>query len=485
MDQKKVIGAIKQLTGRDIVVANTMYEKINSWRDWLNGDVDGFYEYTMSVDLVTNKQAKITRHRTDMFKRACEDWASLLLNELTRFELDNKATELWLQGDDGNGGILGDNDFRRNANELIMVSRWAGTAAFEAYVEDGTVVADSGQLLSGKDIGINFLSGDQIIPISHRNGIIKEVAFVSEKIIDETKKHHAVSMHVLEGGLYTIWYFTIDENGKVIGEPVVVRTGSSIPWFSVIRKAGYNRYDPAGPFGVGILDGNEDVLKGLDTAFDNFITDFVLGRKMVFMNSTLFAQDDQGRFIAPQMMGTQLFINVGDRLKSDKSMLEEYNPQLRVEENANGVQRMLDIFSFKIGLGKGFYKLDEDGMVKTATEYTGSKQGLIRNISREMIGIQAALKQLIEAVLWIGENVLHAPGAKFEDDVRVVADDSYITDEYTERKVWQEEVAQRLRSKIEYRKRFMGESDEEAKVAIQAIRDESPAMSDLLSEEVV
>lgn len=481
MDHKKTVEVINQLTGRSVSVS-AMYEKINTWRDWLNGEIEGFYEYTMSVDLVSNRTAKMKRHRTDMFKRACEDWASLLLNELTRFELDNKASELWLQGDDGNGGILGDNDFRRNANELIMVSRWAGTAAFEAYVEDGTVVAESGQLLSGKDIGINFLSGDQIIPISHRNGIIKEVAFVSEKIIDETKKHHAVSMHVLEGGLYTIWYFTIDEDGKVIGEPVVVRTGSPIPWFSVIRKAGYNRYDPAGPFGCGILDGNEDILKGLDTAFDNFITDFVLGRKMVFMNSTLFAQDDQGRFIAPQMMGTQLFINVGDRLKSDKSMLEEYNPQLRVEENANGVQRMLDIFSFKIGLGKGFYKLDEDGMVKTATEYTGSKQGLIRNISREMIGIEAALKQLIEAVLWIGENVLHVPGAKFEDDVRVVADDSYITDEYTERKVWQEEVAQGLRSKVEYRKRFMGESDEEAVQAIQTIRDESPMLTNLLEE---
>ena len=481
MDQKKVIGAIKQLTGRDIVVANTMYEKINTWRDWLNGDVDGFYEYTMSVDLVNKRTAKMKRHRTDMFKRACEDWASLLLNELTRFELDNKATEQWLQGKDGNGGILGDNDFRRNANELIMVSRWAGTAAFEAYIEGGTVIAESGQLLSGKDIGINFLSGDQIIPISHRNGIIKEVAFVSEKIIDETKKHHAVSMHLLEGDLYTIFYFTIDENGKVIDAPVIVRTGSPIPWFSVIRKAGYNRYDPMGPFGVGILDGNEDVLKGLDTAFDNFITDFVLGRKMVFMNSTLFTQDDEGQFVAPQMMGTQLFINVGDRLKSDKSMLEEYNPQLRVEENANGVQRMLDIFSFKIGLGKGYYKLDEDGMVKTATEYTGSKQGLIRNIAREMIGVEAALKQLIQAVLWIGENVLHVPGVKYEADVRVVADDSYITDEYTERKVWQEEVAQGLRSKQEYRERFMGESVEEAKVAIESIRSETPAVNDLLS----
>ena len=481
MDQKKVIEVIKQLTGRNITVSS-MYEKINTWRDWLNGEIDGFYEYTMSVDLVSNRTAKMKRHRTDMFKRACEDWASLLLNELTRFETSNKTAEVWLQGDDGNGGILGDNDFRRNANELIMVSRWAGTAAFEAYIEGGTVVADSGQLLSGKDIGINYLSGDQIIPISHRNGIVKEVAFVSEKSIGDGKKNYDVSMHLLEGNFYTITYFTIDNEGKVIGEPVVVCTGSPIPWFSVIRKAGYNRYDPGGPFGCGILDGNEDILKGLDTAFDNFIVDFTLGRKMVFMNSTLFANDDQGRFIAPQMMGDSLFINVGNRLKSENSLLEEYNPQLRVEENANGVQRMLDIFSFKIGLGKGFYKLDEDGMVKTATEYTGSKQGLVRNVAREMIGIEAALKQIIEAVLWIGENILHIPGVKYEEDVRVIADDSYITDEYTERKVWQEEVAQGLRSKAEYRKRFMGESDEEAAKAIQAIREETPMLTNLLEE---
>ena len=274
MDHKKTVEVINQLTGRSVSVS-AMYEKINTWRDWLNGEIDGFYEYTMSVDLVSNRTAKMKRHRTDMFKRACEDWASLLLNELTVFELDNKASGEWLQGDDGNGGILGDNDFRRNANELMMVSRWAGTAALEAYVEGGTVVADSGQLLSGKDIGINYLSGDQIIPISHRNGIIKEVAFVSEKSIGDGKKNYDVSMHLLENELYTISYFTIDKDGKVIGEPVVVRTGSPVPWFSVIRKAGYNRYDPAGPFGCGILDGNEDILKGLDTAIDNFIVEML------------------------------------------------------------------------------------------------------------------------------------------------------------------------------------------------------------------
>lgn len=77
--------------------------------------------------------------------------------------------------------------------------------------------------------------------------------------------------------------------------------------------------------------------------------------------------------------------------------------------------------------------------------------------------------------------MLHVPGVKYEADVRVVADDSYITDEYAERKVWQEEVAQGLRSKQEYRERFMGESVEEAKVAIESIRSETPAVNDLLS----
>jgi len=54
----------------------------------------------MTVDIESHKVAKIKRNRTDMFKRACEDWASLLLNELTRFELDDKTSELWLQGAD-------------------------------------------------------------------------------------------------------------------------------------------------------------------------------------------------------------------------------------------------------------------------------------------------------------------------------------------------------------------------------------------------
>jgi len=478
MNIQYVIDSIKKITGRQLS-KSPMYEKIAEWRHWLEGTVDGFHEYSAMTDLVNNKYTKIKRHKTDMLKRGSEDWASFLLNEKTRIELDNKPSEVWLQGEDGKGGILAENAFRRNANELITTSRWSGTAAFEVYVENMAITEDDNRrLLKGDRIGINFLAADQIVPISHRNGILKEVAFASSRKVED-KEFIDVSMHTLENGLYVLTNFTIDNDGKIVGSPIDIHTQSPEPWFGLIRKSGYNRHDIASPFGASIIDGNEDVLKGLDAAFDNFIVDFMLGRKMVFMNSSMFDEDTDGNSVAPQMAGASLFLKVGDSNQQGK-LLEEYNPTLRVAENAEGIQKMLDIFSFKIGLGEGFYQLDDNGTIKTATEYTGSKQTLVKNVSKEMISISEALIQVIKAILWIGTNVLQVPGVKADAQVTILADDSYITDEHTERKMWQEEIALALRSPIEYRMRFFGESLEDATKAIQGIKAANPMVTQLL-----
>jgi len=478
MNIQFVIDAINKIMDRKLS-KSPMYEKIAEWRHWLEGSVDGFHEYSAMTDLVNNKYTKIKRHKTDMLKRGSEDWASFLLNEKTRIELDNKPSEMWLQGEDGKGGILAENAFGRNANELITTSRWSGTAAFEVYVENMAVTEDdNSRLLKGDRIGINFLAADQIVPISHRNGIIKEVAFASSRTVED-KEFIDVSMHTLEKGLYVLTNLTIDKDGKIVGDPAIIHTLSPEPWFSLIRKSGYNRHDIASPFGASIIDGNEDVLKGLDAAFDNFIVDFMLGRKMVFMNSSMFSEDVDGNSVAPQMAGASLFLKVGDSTQQGK-LLEEYNPTLRVDENIAGIQKMLDIFSFKVGLGEGFYQLDDNGTIKTATEYTGSKQTLVKNVSKEMISVSEALIQVVRAILWIGANVLKAPGVMADAKITILADDSYITDEHTERKMWQEEVAQGLRSPIEYRVRFFGESLVDATQAIQGIKAANPTVTQLL-----
>ena len=249
-----------------------------------------------------------------------------------------------------------------------------------------------------------------------------------------------------------------------------------MPWFALIRTAGPNIFDYNSPFGVSIISGAEDVLIALDSAFDNFVNDFQLGRKMVFMNRSMFGKTGE----APQESGESLFITVGDKMTEKTSLMQEYNPALRVDENAEGLQKALDLFSLRVGLGAHHYQFDH-GTIKTATEWTGERQEMVQNAYKEMIGIKAALKQITRGMLWIGRNVLGVP-VDPEAKITVQADDSYIIDKDSEKAEWREDLAAGLRSKKEYRMHFYGETEEEAAAAVAAVKAESPSIADLLGE---
>ena len=461
------------------VPTSPMYGMIETWRAWLEGNVKGFHEYNIVSDLTKNTVRKVRRHRTNMLQRAANDWAAILLNEKTQIIVEDKPSELWLMGDDEIGGVLGENDFWRCANELVSTSRWAGTAAFELFVRGSEITEQTGRLVGGSGVGVNFLCADQIVPISHENGVLKDAAFVSDKLING-EKCQFVSVHMRDDqGLYEISSFYLDEGGKLMnveGSGLTVHTGSPVPWFALIRKSGPNIFDYNSPFGVSIISGAEDTLEALDSAFDNFVNDFQLGRKMVFMNRSMFGPGGE----APQESGESLFITVGDRLTEKTSLMQEYNPALRVQENTQGVQQALDLFSLMVGLGAHHYQFDH-GTIKTATEWTGERQDMVQNAYREMISIEAALKTVTRAMLWIGRNVLGVnvnPDAK----ISIMADDSYIIDKEAEKEEWRKDLAAGLRSKAEYRMHFYGETEEEAAAAVAKVKAENPSISDLLGE---
>lgn len=482
MNQAAVVEFLSKRYGISIPVS-PMYGMIETWRAWLEGNVKGFHEYNIVSNLATNTTRRVRRNRTNMLQRAANDWASILLNEKTRIIVDDNASEVWLMGDNDDddeiGGVFGENSFWRCANELVSTSRWAGTAAFELFVRGSEVTEKSGNLVGGSGVGVNFLCADQIIPISHENGQLKEAAFVSDKTIDG-EDCQFVSVHkIADDGLYEISSFYLDSAGKLMhveGSGLTVHTGSPVPWFALIRKSGPNIFDYNSPFGVSIISGAEDVLKALDSAFDNFVNDFQLGRKMVFMNRSMFGADNA----APQETGESLFITVGDKLTEKSSLMQEYNPALRTSENAEGVQKALDMFSLMVGLGAHHYQFDH-GSIKTATEYVGERQDMVQNAYREMIGIKEALKTTTKAMLWIGRNILGQP-VNPDAKITIQADDSYIIDSEAEKAEWREDISLGLRSKTEYRMRFYGETEEEAAAAIAKVKAESPSISDLLGE---
>ena len=452
------------------VKRSVMYDKIAEWRHWLEGDVKGFHDFYKKTDLNDNeRKSHLKRNRTNMLLKGAEDWASILLNEKTRITIDHKKSQKFVMGDDEISGVFGENDFWRCANELVATSRWSGTGALEVYVRQMDVTEKEGKLINGKGIGINYLAADQIIPITYDNGILREAAFVSNRYLNGEDVYF-VSIHLLnKDNTYNIESFYLDKNGVHIESEKygkMVHTGSPYPWFSLIRKSGVNIFDYDSPFGVSIISGSEDILKGLDCAFDNFITDFKLGRKMVLMTQDMFNTDADGKLIAPQEEEEQLFINAGDKVLEGK-MYQEYNPQLRVAENVAGLQKMLDLFSLRIGLGAKRYVLDGSTInTTTATQWVGERQEMIQNAHKEMICIEKALKETVRAILWIGKNVLKED---VNPDALIVidADDSYIIDADTERAQWLNDLQLGLRSRTEYRMYMYGESEEEAKKNIQ------------------
>ena len=474
MNYQNVIDYINRKYNKD-VKKSVMYDKVAEWRHWLEGNVKGFHEYEKKMDLNDNDSyQKVKRHRTNMLLKGAEDWASILLNEKTRIVIDDEASNEFVMGKDEISGVFGENDFWRNANELVTTSRWSGTGAFEVYVRKMKITEKSENLVDGASIGINYLSAEQIIPISYDNSIMREAAFVSDRIMNG-EEVSLVSIHLLnDKGTYDIESFYLDKYGVNIeqeGYGQLVHTGSPFPWFSLIRKSGVNIFDYDSPFGVSIISGAEDVLKGLDCAFDNFITDFKLGRKMVLMSSSMFNTDEEGKIKAPQEAGEQLFINAGDKIL-DGGMYQEYNPSLRVTENAAGVQKMLDMFSMRIGLGAKRYVLEGSQITSTtATQWIGERQEMIQNANKEMICIEKALKEVTRAILWIGKNILHEK-VNPDAQITIIADDSYIIDADTERAQWLSDLQMGIRSKTEFRMHFYGESEKEAKKHVTPTLDE-------------
>ena len=111
------------------------YAHIATWKYWWQGYVDSIHNVKELVADGSIKSRRLASLR--MPKHACEDWATLLLNDKTRAVIQDKNSAEWLLGsDDQTGGILRDVDFWTKANELVEKAFRSGTGAFVMSVNN-------------------------------------------------------------------------------------------------------------------------------------------------------------------------------------------------------------------------------------------------------------------------------------------------------------------------------------------------------------
>ena len=480
IDVNKIIDWISANINIDICKFDyTFYSKIEQWAKWYTGEIPEFHRYKFynGIDTVDCHRAMLY-----MAKQVCADTAALAFNENVIINIADEESNKFIQGHDQSGGILAENNFWENATQLYEGGVCAlGTAALEVYLEDLAVGLGTGKVIPDKDtkIKIAFIRADHIIPISFENKIIKDVCFINELTINNIR-YADLRLHIKEkNGLYTIYNkrLRVDDLGNIQevksdnNLATKFETGSSRPFFSIIKTAYNNNFDILGnnPLGVSIYANAVDILKSCDLCYDTLQNEILLGQKFIFLNKSMLDLDEQGKVRTPYDIRQRLFQFIGDQATvQDKNWVHEFNPTLRTKELCEALEKQIDYLSAKVGLGDHFYKISDGSVAKTATEVLAENSSAYRNIRRAQISIEQALINMIKVILYCGKNFLNK-NVSVNTNVSVEFDASIIENRENTRQRDLEEVSQGILSKEEYRSKYHAESIEKATKEVEKI----------------
>ena len=144
-------------------------------------------------------------------------------------------------------------------------------------------------------------------------------------------------------------------------------------------------------------------------------------------------------------------------------VVTEYNPQLRVQEDKEGIQFALNVLSFKGGLGTKYYEFN--GSIVTATQYIGDRQDLVENANKHRKSVDEFVSGICKAILLLGR-VLFKEKVTEDCIVTITDKDGFMVDTETAKQEFRQDIAQGIRQAWEYRVKFLGEDEETAKAMV-------------------
>lgn len=436
------------------VVDSSYYSNIKLWFSWYKGKVAQFHNYRQYNGI---KKINRSRKSLGMAKKLCEDWANLELNEKVTIVIDNDEINTAVHN------VLENNNFRIRGNQLLEITYALGTGAFVEYMDGG-------------DICIDYIRAGMIFPLRWDNGEILSCAFASERT-DGSRKLVYLNIHEKgDNGIYVIKNKMFERSGNSLRETGLpaglvqeYNTGSDIPWFQIITPNLVNNIYPDCPMGISVYANAIDQLEGLDLIYDSYINEFRLGKKRILVPHTMarMLQEDSG-VITPLFDDNDTeFYSLGTD-GEENQRIEEINMELRAEAHEKAIKTALNLLSAKCGLGNDRFNFEKSG-IKTATEVISEKSELFQNLRKHELVLEKALKELTKAIAF-----MLGYRRKFETVVNF--DDSIIEDTNAEKQQYLQEIRDGIRQKWEYRVRFFGETEEEAKSFISQTQSDNQYM---------
>lgn len=423
---------LKQIVGKDITLSDKMIDAINEWKQMLNGQADWITDSIVSLGIEEG---------------ICREFADCALVEMET-SLSNERL---------------DRIYQKNISNLIENMQ-------EGLALGSFVLKPLGEAAA------EFVSADKIIPISFGDdGKPNDIAFLTVKKVGDVDYFTRFERHYFINGNLTIENKCFhSQTSRDIGLPCsleaveewanidpgpVTYPGMNRMDFGYYRNPIKNRIDGSA-CGVSVYESAVDLIRKADIQGARLDWEYESGERAIHVDNKALKQDKStGRF-SMEKLKKRLYRGLNLEAGKDQELLKEYSPEMRDEAFKRGLEEYKREIEFSVGLAYGDLS-DVQEVAKTATEIKTSKNRKYNRVTAIQNNLYDCLEDFAAGLAFY--NSMLNSGYEFSCKFN----DSILTDEETERQQDRADVSMGAMQLWEYRKKWYGETEEQAKVAVQ------------------
>lgn len=408
-------GCVKNfLQKKGYTVNDNALSKIEICDDWYSNRVIEDFHKRKTLNGVSYELSRL-----NFGKRCCSDDANLC--EVLKINVGDGEQANYVTK------VLDGSKFNTQYRKQLEKTSADGTTACYIRLDNATFMDDGS--VKGGDIKLNYVEADAFMPLTVENDIVTEAAFSGSALSKGKKQTTLVLFTIDEDGSYIAETQVFDDKGsRIEDKETTVKLGEVKP-FAVMRNAEVNNLDDMEGYGLPKLWNAIPTLKVVDLCYNVLFSDLDKAEKIVLVNELLCEFDKDGK---PKLTPEQkkLFVFTGEKLPQEKSMIQEYNPEIRVDQITKAFELALSLLSMSFGYGTKKYSF-ENGQITTATEYVGERQDQMQELNRQRQEAIMYIQDICRAVMWFA-NTFQGKAFKIDQKIIVDFDDSYITDREAE-----------------------------------------------------
>lgn len=423
---------LKQIVGKDITLSDKMIDAINEWKQMLNGQADWITDSIVSLGIEEG---------------ICREFADCALVEMET-SLSNERL---------------DRIYQKNISNLIE------------NIQEGLALG-SFVLKPLGEAAAEFVSADKIIPISFGDdGKPNDIAFLTVKKVGDVDYFTRFERHYFINGNLTIENKCFhSQTSRDIGLPCsleaveewanidpgpVTYPGMNRMDFGYYRNPIKNRIDGSA-CGVSVYESAVDLIRKADIQGARLDWEYESGERAIHVDNKALKQDKStGRF-SMEKLKKRLYRGLNLEAGKDQELLKEYSPEMRDEAFKRGLEEYKREIEFSVGLAYGDLS-DVQEVAKTATEIKTSKNRKYNRVTAIQNNLYDCLEDFAAGLAFYNSmlNSGYEFSCKFSDSI--------LTDEETERNQDRADVSMGAMQLWEYRMKWYGETEKQARAAVQ------------------